>query len=79
MNTFSVKNTFIYKIFLKKVKVNHCFFLQIGDHIASIDDISVVGYRHYEVAKMLKEKKRGSTITLSLYEPIKLGFGKCKN
>ena len=26
---------------------------------------------------MLKEKRRGSTITLSLYEPIKLGFGKC--
>ena len=53
--------------------------LQIGDHIASIDEISVVGYRHYEVAKMLKEKKRGSTITLSLYEPIKLGFGKQNN
>ena len=52
--------------------------MQIGDHIASIDDISVVGYRHYEVAKMLKEKKRGSAITLSLYEPIKLGFGKFK-
>ena len=50
---------------------------QIGDHIASIDDVSVIGYRHYEVAKMLKEKRRGSTITLSLYEPIKLGFGKC--
>ena len=52
---------------------------QIGDHIASIDEVSVVGYRHYEVAKMLKEKKRGSTITLSLYEPIKLGFGKYIN
>ena len=53
------------------------FFSQIGDHIASIDDVSVIGYRHYEVAKMLKEKRRGSTITLNLYEPIKLGFGKC--
>ena len=52
---------------------------QIGDHIASIDEVSVVGYRHYEVAKMLKEKKRGSTITLSLYEPIKLGFGESNN
>jgi len=64
--------------FVKRIKVNSVASnhndLMIGDHIASIDEVSVVGYRHYEVAKMLKEKKRGSTITLSLYEPIKLGF-----
>jgi len=64
--------------FIKRIKVNSIASnhsdLMIGDHIASIDDVSVIGYRHYEVAKMLKEKRRGSTITLSLYEPIKLGF-----
>jgi len=64
--------------FVKRIKVNSVASnhsdLMIGDHIASIDDVSVIGYRHYEVAKMLKEKRRGSTITLNLYEPIKLGF-----
>merc|ERR1711997_750292 len=48
--------------------------LMIGDHIASIDGSTVVGYRHYEVAKILKQKEKGSTISLCLFEPIKLGF-----
>ena len=50
--------------------------LRIGDHIASIDESNVVGCRHYEVAKILKQKPKGSTIRLGLFEPIKLGFGK---
>ena len=48
--------------------------LMVGDHIAVIDDVSVVGCRHYEVAKILKQKERSNTIKLSLYEPIKSGF-----
>ena len=48
--------------------------LMVGDHIAVIDDVSVVGCRHYEVAKILKQKERTNTIKLSLYEPIKSGF-----
>lgn len=65
--------------FIKRVKpesiASSYTDLMVGDHIASIDDTSVVGCRHYEVAKILKEIKKGSTITLSLFEPIKLGFG----
>ena len=31
--------------------------LMVGDHIAVIDDVSVVGCRHYEVAKILKQPR----------------------
>jgi len=48
--------------------------LKVGDHIAVIDDANVVGCRHYEVAKILKQIEKGSNIRLSLFEPIKLGF-----
>lgn len=50
--------------------------LRVGDHIASIDETNVIGCRHYEVAKILKQKTKGSSIRLGLFEPIKLGFGK---
>ena len=53
----------------------YLFNYQVGDHIAVIDDANVVGCRHYEVAKILKQIEKGSNIRLSLFEPIKLGFG----
>lgn len=46
----------------------------IGDHIEAINDQSIVGCRHYEVAKMLKEQPRGIPFTLRLVEPKK-AFG----
>lgn len=46
----------------------------VGDHIEKINDVSMVGCRHYEVAKALKEVARGETFTLRLVEPIRTGF-----
>lgn len=34
----------------------------------------MVGKRHFEVAKMLKEIPKGSTFTIRLVEPMKTGF-----
>lgn len=34
----------------------------------------MVGKRHYEVAKLLKEIPRGTTFTIRLVEPLKSGF-----
>lgn len=48
--------------------------MQIGDHIEKLDDVSVVGKRHYEVARMLKDIPTGSTFTIRLVEPMKSGF-----
>ena len=50
--------------------------IQVGDHIEKIDGESLVGCRHYEVAKMLKEIPKGATFTIRLVEPQKAGFGK---
>lgn len=36
--------------------------------------MNVVGKRHYEVARMLKDIPTGSTFTLRLIEPMKSGF-----
>lgn len=70
----------------------HCLFLQrikegstidrlksvcVGDHIEAINDQSIVGCRHYEVAKMLKEQPRGVPFTLRLVGPKK-AFGEWK-
>lgn len=46
----------------------------IGDHIEKIDNCSVVGCRHHEVAKMLKAIPKGMTFTLRVVEPLKSGF-----
>lgn len=48
----------------------------VGDHIEKVNDISMIGCRHYEVAKTLKEIKRGDQFFLRLIEPIKSGFSK---
>ena len=46
----------------------------VGDHIEKVNDRSMVGCRHFEVAKMLKEIQRGDQFTLRLIEPMKSGF-----
>ncbi|XP_074995007.1 PDZ domain-containing protein GIPC1-like [Calonectris borealis] len=48
--------------------------ISVGDMIEAIDGQSLVGARHYEVAKMLKELPRGRTFALQLTEPHK-AFG----
>lgn len=64
--------------FIKRIKegslMDRIGFVQVGDHIERIDDRSMVNCRHYEVAKALKEIKKGSTFTLRLVEPLKAGF-----
>lgn len=43
----------------------------VGDHIESINGENVVGWRHYEVAKKLKELKKEELFTMKLIEPKK--------
>jgi hypothetical protein len=51
----------------------------MGDHIEKINDVSMVGCRHYEVAKMLKDIPTGSTFSLRVVEPVKSGFCEYEN
>ena len=46
----------------------------VGDHIEKINDVSLVGSRHFEVAKMLKEIGKDTTFTMRIVEPLKSGF-----
>lgn len=43
----------------------------VGDHIECINGKNIVGTRHYEVARMLKELPKNQTFTLKLVEPMK--------
>lgn len=52
------------------------FSQKVGDHIERIDQTSLVGCRHYEVAKMLKDIPKGTTFIMRLVEPLQAGF--CK-
>ena len=49
--------------------------VKVGDHIEAINQQSTIGFRHYQVAKILKNIPMGSTFTLYLVEPQK-AFGK---
>jgi len=46
----------------------------VGDHVEKINDVSMVGSRHFEVAKIMREIPVGSTFSLRLVEPLKSGF-----
>ncbi|XP_016776748.3 PDZ domain-containing protein GIPC2 isoform X2 [Pan troglodytes] len=43
----------------------------VGDHIESINGENIVGWRHYDVAKKLKELKKEELFTMKLIEPKK--------
>lgn len=64
--------------FIKRIKdgsvIDSIPHIQIGDHIEKLDNVNVVGKRHYEVARMLKDIPTGSTFTIRLVEPMKSGF-----
>ena len=66
--------------FIKRIKegsiIDQIEGINVGDHIEKINDKSMVGCRHFEVAKMLKEIPRGSTFSLRLVEPLQSGFSK---
>lgn len=46
----------------------------VGDHVECINGYNIVGIRHYEVARMLKELPKDKNFTLTLVEPLK-AFG----
>lgn len=52
-----------------KVKV-----ICVGDQVERINGQNIVGTRHYEVARMLKELPKNKSFTLKLIEPMK-AFG----
>ncbi|XP_058459263.1 PDZ domain-containing protein GIPC3 [Malaya genurostris] len=64
--------------FIKRIKsgsvIDRIPHIQVGDHIERLNGENVVGKRHYEVARMLKDIPTGSTFTIRLVEPMKSGF-----
>ncbi|XP_064360713.1 PDZ domain-containing protein GIPC1-like isoform X2 [Dromaius novaehollandiae] len=61
--------------FIKRIKegsvIDRIAVIGVGDMIEAINGQSLVGARHYEVAKMLKELPKGRTFALKLTEPRK--------
>ncbi|KAM4023601.1 PDZ domain-containing protein GIPC2 [Anomaloglossus baeobatrachus] len=61
--------------FIKRIKedsvIDKVKVINVGDHVESINGKIIVGSRHYEVAKMLKELEKGQAFTLKLIEPLK--------
>lgn len=61
--------------FIKRIKegsvIDHIQLINVGDMIEAINGQSLLGCRHYEVARLLKELPRGRTFTLKLTEPRK--------
>ncbi|EEB10531.1 PDZ domain-containing protein GIPC1, putative [Pediculus humanus corporis] len=64
--------------FIKRIKpgsvIEQIPVIQVGDHIEKINDESLIGKRHFEVAKRLKDIPQGSTFTLRLVSPLQAGF-----
>ncbi|XP_037086944.1 PDZ domain-containing protein GIPC3-like [Pollicipes pollicipes] len=64
--------------FIKRVKEGSVMaripHVQVGDHIEKIDGVSLVGNRHYEVAKRLKDIPVDKAFLLRVVEPLKAGF-----
>ncbi|XP_055514547.1 PDZ domain-containing protein GIPC3-like [Leucoraja erinacea] len=61
--------------FIKRIKegstIDRIKTVCVGDHIEGINNQTIVGCRHYEVAKMLKELPKGQPFLLALVEPRK--------
>ncbi|NXU78941.1 GIPC3 protein, partial [Oreotrochilus melanogaster] len=64
--------------FIKRIKegsiINRLQTVCVGDSIEAINDQTIVGCRHYEVARMLRELPRAQPFTLRLVQPKK-AFG----
>lgn len=54
--------------------INRLQTVCVGDSIEAINDHTIVGCRHYEVARMLRELPRAQPFTLRLVQPKK-AFG----
>lgn len=66
--------------FIKRIKEHSIMdtvpLVAMGDHIEKINGTLLVGKRHFEVAKMLKEIPKGTTFTMRIVAPLKSGW--CK-
>ena len=66
-------------VFIKRIKdgsvTDWVKTICVGDHIEAINGENIVGWRHFDVAKKLKELKKEELFTLTLIEPKK-AFGK---
>jgi PDZ domain-containing protein GIPC len=64
--------------FIKRIKegsiIDKLGDIKVGDHIEQINDKNLIGARHFEVAKMLKDISINSKFTIKLVEPIREGF-----
>jgi len=64
--------------FIKRIKdgsiIQRLKHIEVGDHIERIDNQSLIGKRHFEVAKMLKDIPKGTTFVMRLVQPLKAGF-----
>ncbi|KAH1005234.1 hypothetical protein HUJ04_006257 [Dendroctonus ponderosae] len=65
--------------FIKRIKegsvISNIPHIKVGDHIEKLNDVNMVGKRHFEVATALKTIPLGSTFTIRLVEPMASGFG----
>ncbi|XP_068676155.1 PDZ domain-containing protein GIPC3-like [Montipora foliosa] len=63
--------------FIKRIKegsiIDGVAQICVGDHIRAINDKAIVGIRHYDVARMLRDFPVGQEITFELEEPVR-GF-----
>ncbi|KAB0388136.1 hypothetical protein FD755_003092, partial [Muntiacus reevesi] len=61
--------------FIKRIKdgsiIDSVKTICVGDHIEAINEENIVGWRHFDVAKKLKELKKEELFTLTLIEPKK--------
>ncbi|XP_034567453.1 PDZ domain-containing protein GIPC1 isoform X1 [Notolabrus celidotus] len=61
--------------FIKRIRegsiIHQIQVINVGDMIESINGHRLIGCRHYEVAKMLKELPKGKEFTIKLTEPLK--------
>lgn len=64
--------------FIKRIKegsvIGGIKAISVGDHIEKLDGESMVGKKHFEVAKRLKDIDLGTTFTIRLVEPKSSGF-----
>ena len=67
--------------FIKRIKEGsiaaECPQICMGDHIEYINKTNLLGMRHFDVARLLRELPLGEPITFQLVEPCR-GFGMFK-
>jgi len=64
--------------FIKRIKdgsvIDRIEHIKVGDHIEKLNDMNMIGKRHHEVARTLKELPVGAKFTIRLIEPMTSSF-----